>query len=617
MVGIKLQMIINNNVRSVDEKSRFFISLPDILGWLVLLAVTIFVFSYMLPRKGVGFADEGWFLSAALFAAEGLELDTLIPPAPHYLVNATLMSIGIQNYLHLRYAYYLFIALSMYLFLTGLRRGQNGCYVVPVGIAFGLLTSFQSLISYKTAPVLFLLMALGLIFRCLDTQHSRWISVLLSCLAGFFLGLSSFVNFTIFPAAVLCCTVIWLSHRSNKIVLIMVSVFLTTFALFAGWYLSKIGLTEFLRPLGGHVIVWRRIFSILEYAAVWPVFCVCLFGTILIGKYFFPRHWHWFKTISDILRILLPPLVSLLFLMLIIGRLFDYNIYFFDNPMFKYIGDKLTEADGRLVRLARLIAFFGWAMLSLVLVAGVRKTTTFNRVALCAFIISTYWINQAFFSGHSYFESSIVYAGPMLALVIYFVHHTFSVKDTRWPMTFAISIILTVCFGISSCALYSIYYNHSNYIPIYVEKRELFIPRLEGIMETPERAHTLEQLTKVYERFDCHNKIFITAQNTPLLHYIFDKKAPRGIGYIRPITIYPEKRIFEELNSKGDWCVFYSKNYNEQRGEERKLKTLLEYLAENSKKIIRLREGPPRHKHDDFVIYIGPSRSGERDICDI
>jgi len=89
-----------------------------------------------------------------------------------------------------------------------------------------------------------------------------------------------------------------------------------------------------------------------------------------------------------------------------------------------------------------------------------------------------------------------------------------------------ISILIMISCGISCCLLYSINYNHSEYVPIFVKKRELNIPKLKGIMETPQRANTLEQLINVYKRLECDHKIFLTTQSTPLLHYIFDKKAP-------------------------------------------------------------------------------------------
>jgi hypothetical protein len=265
-----------------------------------------------------------------------------------------------------------------------------------------------------------------------------------------------------------------------------------------------------------------------------------------------------------------------------------------------------------MARLARLSAFFGWAMLALAVVAGVRKTITADRAALCALIISVQWVNQSFFSLHSHLESSITYAGPMLALAFFLFDHVSGLVNKSQPIARALSIWLAIGFGIASCSLYSFHYNHSGYVPIYVDKRLVSVPSLKGIMETPERSDTLEQLVEAYERLDCENKIFITAQSTPLLNYLFNKKSPRDLGYIRPAFIYPEERIFEELNSGSDWCVFYSENFNEQRGG-RKMKALLGYLAENSERIIPLREGPPRHKHDDFVIYIGPVRSKKAD----
>ena len=74
---------------------------------------------FVAPNKGgFWFADDGFFLQMAWNAAYGYGWDYALPQSPSYLVHASLMRLGMVEYLHFRYFHYtLMLAASLIFFL--------------------------------------------------------------------------------------------------------------------------------------------------------------------------------------------------------------------------------------------------------------------------------------------------------------------------------------------------------------------------------------------------------------------------------------------------------------------------------------------------------------------
>lgn len=589
-----------NNVRIKKP-----INIYNGLGWLVFAVTAVFVFFYLIPRKGVDFTDEGYLLYEAMSFASGYPFDPIAAQAPAFVINGFLMDMGVTNYLHLRYAYYLLIILSMYVLLSGFDIAKKNNYLIPIGISFGLLTTFVSLISYQNAPLLFLLISLGFVFRAID-NNVQTNSKIMAIFSGIFLALSCIVNVTLLPAACLCCLLLFIASTEKKIILISTSVFLICTVLFFSWYLSKIGLEAFLQPPGGHGFDFNRIKLFFAFSIQWPLFFAVIFIPLKVLSLIMKKKQAVIISIIKIFQLICMPLLCFIFLMIISQQALKTEYVFFPKKLFTllqnyfyWIGVLQYEI------LFNIIAIFGWAILSLSLLAMNSISKSNKRILSCILSCYIYWFFQMFFSLMQMPLTPIFYTGVMISLGFVLWHNTYFNDNYNKSKPFIISMSVSAVFALSVCLIFSLYWNQSGWTSIFAKKEKLDLPMVSGIMETPERKRTLTKLNAAYQANKCSERVLITLENTPLLHYFFQQPAPLGLSYIRPAYIYPEEKILNILKSRQKWCVFYSRNYGEGgEATEKKTKPLLDFIKKNSLNIIKIQTGESIHSYDDFVLFM-------------
>ncbi len=572
----------------------------DVAGWLVFAAAAIFAVFWLAPRKGVDFADEGWYLQAAQAFVHGQGFDSLLPQAPFYVVNAAFMRLGLEGYLDQRLLYFGLIALCLFPVSAGLSKDRGAGFPAPLAMAAGLFTALTSILSYENGPVIFGAAALGLRFLA-DGARRPGARTILAVLAGMSLSLAAFLNFTTLPA-VLCCAAAFFIAKDKKNAFTALAAFVLIFGALAAWYLSAIGLEEFFRlPSESHGFKFAKLPGLLAYVLQWPLFFCALFA-VFWG--IFRRRRDFSQARALFVRIL-TPLVCLLFFLFMARRigLFDLAsplVSLFAIP--KAAGFSWIGALPDLLQF-QLVLFLAFALASLALAGGLEKTrdcAVYTGAVLC---IGAFWLVQVFFS-ESVPSLRAFFAGPLLAAALPRLR-SLSLSGARDSGFADISTFISGLLVVACCLMYAVSYTHPGAGVPGEERIALGVERLEGIYETPERADLLTRLAEAYEENGCADKIFFTFKFSNLLHYLFDKKAPQGLSYILPVRRYPEARMMRALESGEKWCVFVTKN-NELDASWDKTAPLIAYLEEKSSRIVHLGHSPKRHLYDDFVLYVGP-----------
>ncbi len=573
----------------------------DFAGWVLFLASAAFVVFWLAPRKGVDFADEGWYLQAAFFAATGQGFDSLLPQAPFYLVNAALMRLGLWGYLDQRLAYYALAALSLSCLGAGLSRHDRSGFAVPLGAAAGLFCALTSIISYENGPVLFASLALGLAMLA-GTAARTWLRLPLAILAGAALALAAFVNFTALPAAVCCAGAFFLASGATAASAAAAS-FCAFFGAGACWYLRAIGLAEFFRPPSEtHGFFWAKLPGMLAFAGQWgAVFVPVFFLAWIIG-----RRRPGFAAFSLTLLRIMTLGTCLTFAALMLRRiglapgLFDAAAVF--SPA-RLIGLSWIGELPDLLQF-QLVLFLGFALTWLALAGTFEKTRGYALFAAVTACIWAFWLIQTFLSGSAVSLRSF-FAGPLIAASLARIA---AFERSRAPGANRRGrgiVFVSALAALGCCLMYAVSYTHPGATVPYGEKVALSAPKLAGIMEDPERAALLDELMAVYEEQGCRDKTVFVFRFANLLHYLFEKKAPLDLSYILPSRRYPGERMLEALRTSPGWCVFVTKNNMFDPGWE-KTGPVIEMLETRSETVIRLGETPKRHLYDDFTAYVGP-----------
>jgi hypothetical protein len=577
----------------------------ELLGWLWLLAVAGFLALFLLPRKGVDFSDEGWILSASLAAARGWGLDLLIPQAPVWALNALVMAAGIDSYLAMRWLFYGLISLCLGVALVAITppRGSLGLRAGLVTLAG--LTALSSLISYNTTPPYLVLAGAGLILLAIDARR-LWVRVLLAGLAGLCLATGGFLNFTMYPAALLSLGLVWLACRRPRVVGVTAVVMAAAGGVAILWYLHRIGLHNFLQLPAAHPIRPERFFLalrvMLEWAAPAGVAWILLRITFGGKAQRAARHTGRPTTVAAIILG-----VCLLFFLVLLQRL---GIWQAGAGLYPVLRFGPTAGLGGLGLLEgampfTVIAVWAVAVLVLALVLCGAADESYRRVLLYSGCLYLCYLWQEFFSDMDPRAIPVYYAGPCLALGFYLLLQQEGGRAAAWLSGAAVG--LTLAGGIA----FSLYYNHPNLNSVMGEKVDVPIPKLRGLQETPQRLKTLQALYDAFEKYHCRGGTLISFQGIPLLYYLFEVQPPQGLEYIRvPESWFPE-RILKTLQAAPRWCVFVSWNWLVLPGQDRyKGRTLpvMEYLRSHSQKIVPL-SAPDQmngNYYNDFVLYIGP-----------
>jgi hypothetical protein len=576
------------------------------LGWLWLLAIMAFQILFLLPRKGVDFSDEGWILSAAMAAARGWHLDLVVPQAPMWAINALFIAIGLDSYLALRFLFLGLISLCLWISLTGIKPPSGSFGLRAALITFAGLTSLSSLISYNNTPQYLVLAGVGLLLLAAEARPF-WERGLLAIFAGLALSMAGFLNFTMYPAALISLGLVWLAWSRSRIIWVALAIMAITGGPAIFWYLHRIGLHNFMRYPGGHGVELHRFLVAIRIVLEWIgpallVWALWRFG--LRGK--FQQEKPPITLLGLTTAIILG--LCLLFFLVMLKQLGVWQGGGWLDPVLRLGAAVGLEGLGLLGRgtAFNVMATWGLAVLIMTLVLCAETDESYRRVLLCSGCLYLCYLWQEFFSLMDPRGIPVYYAGPCLALGFYLLMRRPGGQAVAWLRGAA--LVITFAGGI----IFSLFYNQPNLNSLLGEKVDVPIPKLRGLKESPQRLETLQALCEAFDRYDCRGRTLVTFQATPLLYYLFEAEPPRGLEYIYVPQIYFPDRILQTLRESSRWCVFVSwnwLNFPGQRDAKARTLPILEYLQSHSQKIVRLspRE-KPAHCYDDFVLYLGPVR---------
>ncbi len=565
-------------------------------AWGYFAALALFFLFHVTPRKGVMFSDEGWYLYNAVRALRFGELDLFLPQAPSYLVNAALMALLGEGYLGLRVACSLCLVAAAALLLAGV-GGRDGAFrrTLAPGLGCVLVSGLSSLINYQNGPSLFLAMGLGLHFLAGETD-GKGAGICLRLGAGLALALSAMVNLTVAPGLVLVCLAIVLSAWRRRdpaaaVTPVAAGVFL---AAMLGWYLSRLGLGELFRVPKGHGFHYGRILEILRTAVVWPAAWGALFVLGRLAR----------RAPAPVALVLgapgrEPSLWGLGLATLTAAAFLAASLCVASGVAPPFPLGRLPEYNPVII-----LPQFAYAVLCLAVLGGDFSEALHRRGAACALALLLYWGQQTFYSDVGVPFSMVFAAGLMLALGLGLLAAT----DGRRPgagrggrrMRWAAALVFT-----GGCLAYWFAGGWSGETRLAGPKVALAGPRLEGILESPERAELLAALRRAYDENGCGDRVLLTFRNTSLLYYVLDRKAPPRLSYMsQNFGIYKDD-VRALLDSGAPWCVLYSENIRliADREQERELLDLIESRAQKRQD---LGSHPPRHLFDDFVLFVGP-----------
>ncbi len=586
----------------------------NLAGWAVFLAVAGYVFLFLLPAKGTDFTDEGWYLQASLAAATGKGYDSLLPQSPFYLVNTFFIHIGLGSYLHLRYAYHAVILACMALLARGLEGRRPLAYPTSLGLAVCLLATLTSLLSYENSPLLFGLAGIGLYFTSREEGERRHAAAL-RLLAGASLGLACFINPTTLPVAALLLAGAFLADRTAgaapRLPLLPAVGTAVVFSGLFGWYLGRIGLAAFLTMPATYGVRLEKILSVLEYTLQWPILLGVFFGA-LRGVRGLSRFWPRTgrrngERLEERLTWWLLALLTLC-LAAFMAALAGYGTgKTLAASAFRAAGMLGLSWIGRTPELLsfQLMIFFGFGFLTLALLGCSRAHTAFPRALAAAGGIVLYWCNQEILSA-AVVSLKTFFAGPLFFTAFFLLHSRARQADGN-RAGIRVIVVFACALTVTACALFtSVNFSHPGHISPLGAKAAANLPRLEGLRDTPERAELLQKLAAAYETYGCADKTLITFQKTSLLGYLFDRKLPDGLSYIWPHFRFPEARLREEIESGKPWCVFVSKN-GENDENWLRTKPFLDYLAARSQHVEIIRAEGGADPANPFVLYVGPA----------
>jgi hypothetical protein len=577
----------------------------DLAGWCWLLLTAVFLMTFLIPRKGVEFSDEGWVLSASLAAARGWHLDTVVPQAPMWALNALLMAAGAESYVAMRWLFYALISLCLAIAIAAVEPDRRFSGLKAGLVTFAGLTTLSSLVSYNTTPHYLILGGVGL-FLLADDTPQRGVRVGVAALSGLAFSAGGFLNFTVWPAALITIVLVWALRGRPRLIWACLATMAIVSGLAVAWYLRRVGLQTFFHYPGGHGIDKRRVVTGFFVVLEWVAPAMLLRGCATMLTRHQPPEQR--RRASHTAAAAFVLGFGLLLLACLLNRLNLWSFATRLDPVLRAAGSVgltgLAQLNGNLP--AHVIAVWGVAVLVSVLVLCREPSETYRRVVLCACCLYVCYLWQEFFSLMDPRLMPIYYAGPCFGLGFWLLLRRPAALAARVMSASALAV------AVAGALAFSVFYNHPNLNPVLGHKVGLTIPKLAGLRESPARADTLQSLVQAFDSYGCRGRTLLTFQATRFLYYLFEVEPPRGLEYLYVPYIFDSSRVMQTLEQSGSWCVFVSWNWLDWPTPQAKAGTevVMDYLQQHSERIVRLSpRAEPVHPYDDFVLYAGPAMS--------
>lgn len=575
------------------------------LPWVPLILVSAFYIFELLPEKGVSLQDESWFLySAWAMIAPGIPLDTHNVHVTGFVINGILMSLGFENYYAFRVMFHVFILVSFFVFFTGIYSGKEKLpKILPLLAPIALFGNSHSVFSHKNAPVLFLICALGTFYHYLNTENNSKRMVLL-VISALCLGLSGFMNLTIFPAALLTCALLLSSHKQKLHNWIYFLVYILLFGGLTLWYVQSVGIEDFTRGTVDHS--FSQSLQELPHVFMIEVHWLIAFGALFLPGVLLEKK----KFILNFDRLkfgLILMVFTIAFYALLLSGMSIFSLNIVDTLGVHWI--KNFDIDWYLrswnLHIQDLLGSLSFALIWLALLSCYRGKELHRRFLFFIFLAFVYFAGQAATSNSLPQRTAVYYSGPLLA-VCFLLFYDFlkesnlSRKSLQWRL-FNVSLAGVLIFGIIYQTNYSFFTRQ-----YWVSKEPVRVAKLYGLRETPLKKAALEKIVRIYEDQDCANKEFIAIVNSPLFYYLFERKATGKGSWVHPNRDFysQTEKIYKAIESPRGSCVYLSREFkkpekwNDFEGA-RRMKNFLDTQSD-----LKIHIGPYPDPFGPFWVYV-------------
>lgn len=536
----------------IHKFTNLRINLLTAILWIIPLLIYLTLIFVIGPLRGAPwFSDDGLFLRMSFDAASGYGWDKMLPQQPSYLFNAVLMKLGMTELLQFRAINYSLCFFSSTLFFIGLDERGFRSNVVPIAIAASLLVYLNSVESPNSLALHFFMIGAGCYFFALRSSNVRLHTMLVISAIAF--AVCGFMHAAVAIAVLLIgCFIYYLDPRARKssFIYILLPLLIGLWA----WYVSEVGLSTILKVPAAHetsvLELLRRIYLIFKF----PLVALAYFIVVawIFKKYDLKRFEisKWLLMWSTTALVIASLFNNIYAAEIAFPKLIDqhqlpgaiyYSLFF---VIFSLIFSTYGANPKSQFSLIRKIYDFinGWIK--------VNNPETHNYkllIAVIGFLLLPAGLaagsNTAILVGLVYFS------GPALGLILMLEKSQTTIKKSY--QIYGFIFIWIVIFTMFTC-----YYNHPGATaPINNERVLLKSKPLNGVMESRQYSNSLQDLKKLYEENNCSKKLMFTMDNIPTVYYIFQHHAPNDIGVVRPLYYFPEKQIFELLESNSRWCV--------------------------------------------------------------
>lgn len=570
-------------LEGVEKRGRLSRWVP-LLVWLVVALVILAYRFYILPRKGIGSTDPGFYLYAAWAGIKAhVSLDPLSTLISGVYVNSLFMKLGIYNYLQLRFLYLVCAMLASTVFLYGLCGRIIFGLILPISLLSSVNFFVTPLLGYHEAPILFLMIAMGVFYFSMGLSHAIYRKILY-CFSSLLFILSAFSSFGSLPAALLSVLLMFYFFRKERGVLVFfvasIAFLLTGFFIWKCLFVHMPALS-YRRGVGNIeaiLNVFIKFLSSAKFLLFYVVFAFILracseLSIFFIEKKMLFRSSFFLKLVGSILDRYFLFLAASIFLNLTF-MISVFHFLFFQDPIYR--GFLLTPFDSARFALSFLA-------LSIFLLPGWKELSApffVKRLLPSLFVFLLYWFSASASSTTHFEFMLVVFASPMMLLSIVVI---FSVTAKSAWQSFLLRATKVYLFVLSLlCVVPQLTYAYHDYAPYEGSRiRVNNLGVLDGLYLQKNNYKKIVTLQKIYNENNCANKYFVAFNSDPFLYYFFQHPAPLGQSWFpRRKSKYHD--LLNVLGQKKGWCVFVN-----QSGE--KYGAFVHWLKKHSRKTYKLK----------------------------
>lgn len=545
-----------------------------VLIWGAAFAVLAVAFFFINPRRGASWTeDEGLFLYAAQNAALGHGPDLGMPQAAHYLLNAGLIWLGVDNILFLRNIFIMFQFASLALFLMALCPRRAIVFAAPIAAAIAAVMNLNSIFNhYTTSITLFLL---GFAIYAASEQRPRDRGPDGSAIpAALLLAAASVASLPVGLGLLVSIGAVswWVGRGSSfrRLALFYAGFLIVLLSIYGNW----VGWHAFLVPPTGHSVSigvalgkgLSIVFVVARYIAIAGLCAFVLHRYLRVPP----------ARALDIILLVILANAAILFVSDILG-----------HPLYwKRYGDALlilardqqhptrslgaAAMAGHVICIAAVMircgANVGVTPAALRSVAGFvdaagrsiqelrRLLASDTRLRLmCAASFSLLLMEGAgsVASNTSIYVGMMWYVGPFVGLTILHRRWLSPNSGARLPFLFGLTWL-----GLATA--HGLLYNHADNSSLFAERDVITEPRvLAGVRETPQYIATLGRLMSASDALGCRDATMVTTDYMPFVLYVLQARAPSRLEATRPAFGFPAERIQKTLAASPHWCVLH------------------------------------------------------------